>query len=509
MKGQLNRLKREPELLREYDTIIREQVETGVVEEVAELDKVDKVHYLPHQAVVRKDAVTTKVRIVFDASSKGSKTEASLNDCLHVGPSLNPLLYNILLRFRENTIALVGDIEKAFLNVEVDETDRDCLRFLWVKDIDSEVHETVVYQFCRVVFGLNASPFLLNATLRHHILKYLQSDPQFVQKVLESFYVDDLVSGDSTVKKTLELHDNCKTKMAIGRFRLRKWLTNSVEVSREIDCQEKQVGNLKGTTNDEESYAKLSLGGTEGDSTSHKVLGQVWDNKKDELKIEIGKIGEKAKALPSTKRSLLSVLASLFDPLGLISPVNVFAKILFQEVCKQKIDWDANFTEETLKRWDAWCHDLIKTREIVTPRRIYHRPIEEVVKCSLHGFGDASKRAYCAVIYFVYRTNVGVYARMLTTKARVAPLKETSIPRLELMSARLLAQVMNTVRDSLKNQVKIDNVRFWLDSMTALYWIVNKGEWKQFVHHRVSEIFKNLTNKEDWGHCPGVKIPLM
>ena len=112
--------------------------------------KVDKVHYLPHQAVVRKNAVTTKVRIVYDASSKGSKTEASLNDCLHVGPSLNPLLYNILLWFRENRVALVGDIEKAFLNVEVDEADRDSLRFLWVKDIDSKVHETVVYRFCEL-----------------------------------------------------------------------------------------------------------------------------------------------------------------------------------------------------------------------------------------------------------------------------------------------------------------------------------------------------------------------
>ena len=98
---------------------------------------------------------------------------------------------------------------------------------------------------------------------------------------------------------------------------------------------------------------------------------------------------------------------------------------------------------------------LIKTREIITARCIYQHPVEEVVECSLHGLGDASKRACCADIYFVYRTNIGVYVRMLTTRARVAPLKETSIPRLESMSARLLAQVMNTVRDSLKNQVKI------------------------------------------------------
>ena len=127
---------------------------------MVELEKAEKVHYLPHQAVIRKEAATTKVRIVYDASSKEKKSGTSLNDCLHVGPSLNPLLYDILLRFRENRIVLVGDIEKAFLNVSVDKSDRDCLRFLWLED-PPDVSKIVVYRFCRVVFGLNASPFCL------------------------------------------------------------------------------------------------------------------------------------------------------------------------------------------------------------------------------------------------------------------------------------------------------------------------------------------------------------
>ena len=226
MKSQLKRLKREPELLKEYDAIIKEQVELGIVEPVAELEKANKVHYLSHQAVIRKDAVTTKVRIVYDASSKESKMGTSLNDCLHVGPSLNPLLYSILLRFRENRIALVGDIEKAFLNVEVDEADRDCLRFLWVSNIEGGNVETLVYRFCRVVFGLNASPFLLNATLRHHVSKFIKEDPKFVQKVLESFYVDDFVSGESDTEKAFDLYDKTESRMAQGGFKLRKWVTN-------------------------------------------------------------------------------------------------------------------------------------------------------------------------------------------------------------------------------------------------------------------------------------------
>lgn len=167
MKGQIKRLGKEPEILEEYDSIIKEQLRSGVIEKVAELEGAGKVHYLPHQAVIRKDAETTKLRIVYDASSKEGKKGTSLNDCLHTGPSLNPLLFDILVRFRENRVALVGDIEKAFLNVSVDVNDRDCLSFLWVDDARDSKLSIDVYRFCRVVFGLNASHFLLNGTIRH------------------------------------------------------------------------------------------------------------------------------------------------------------------------------------------------------------------------------------------------------------------------------------------------------------------------------------------------------
>ena len=119
-----------------------------------------------------------------------------------------------------------------------------------------------------------------------------------------------------------------------------------------------------------------------------------------------------------------------------------------------------------------------------------------MTECYLHGCGDASKKGYCAMVYFVYRTDDGqTYARVITSKTRVARLKELSIPRLELMSARILAQLMNTVRNALQSRLRVDGVRFWLDSKTALSWIRNRGEWKQFVRHRVDKILR-LTNKE-------------
>ena len=153
-----------------------------MIEAVSDLEvpEMGRTHYLPHHAVVRRDAKMTKLRVVYDALSRADGKGPSLNDCLHVGPSLTQLLFDILLRFRCNRIALIAYIEKAFLNIEVHERDRDCLRFLWVDNLQKEEPMIVVYRFCRVVFGVSSSPFLLSATLRHHLQAYIQEDPEFV-----------------------------------------------------------------------------------------------------------------------------------------------------------------------------------------------------------------------------------------------------------------------------------------------------------------------------------------
>ena len=112
----------------------------------------------------------------------------------------------------------------------------------------------------------------------------------------------------------------------------------------------------------------------------------------------------------------------------------------------------------------------------------------EILSFSLHGFGDASKIAYSAVIYLVCQTTMGTYVKLVASKTRIAPLKQLTIPRLELMSAKILVTLMSAVKAALKSQVNIDSVHYWLDSQTALYWINDSSEWKQFVQHRVNEI---------------------
>ncbi|XP_046859044.1 uncharacterized protein LOC124452530 [Xenia sp. Carnegie-2017] len=172
LKGQLVQLKKEPDILNEYDKTIKDQLSNGVIEPVIELERADKIHYLPHHGVVRKDAKTTKVRVVYDASCKESPKDSSPNDCLHAGPKLVPLLFHILIRFREKRVALVAYNEKAFLKIAVDTSDRDCLRFLWVDDVNSERVRHVDYRFCRVVFVVNLLSIFVecNATVSFRLI---------------------------------------------------------------------------------------------------------------------------------------------------------------------------------------------------------------------------------------------------------------------------------------------------------------------------------------------------
>ena len=161
---------------------------------------------------MRSDKQTTKLWIVFKASTK--KDGPSLNDCMYAGPPLLPLLINIMIRFRCFKVALVGDIEKAFLMVGVEETDRDVLHFLWVKDPFASEPEVEVKRFTRLVFGVSSSPFLLNAILRYHMSKYASSEPECIKNTL--------TTGDKTEKDTYRLFIKSKLQMLEAGFNMRK-----------------------------------------------------------------------------------------------------------------------------------------------------------------------------------------------------------------------------------------------------------------------------------------------
>lgn len=276
---------------------------------------------MPHREVVRSDKQTTKLRIVFDASSK--RNGPSLNDCVYPGPPLSPLLMDIMMKFRCFKFALVGDIEKAFLIVGVDAADRDALRFLWVQDPFAKEPKVEVKRFTRLVFGVSSSPFLLNATLKYHLNKYAVSDPEFVKKILKALYVDDLSTGGQTVNETYKLFLKTKLRMLEAGFNMRKWSSNSRE--EEVNLEPKKLRE------DDRTYATTPLGTDHevNEEREHKVLGITWDHDSDELKIDLSQIIKSSQNLPVTKRTVLKLTAQVYDPLGWISLVLIEMKLLF------------------------------------------------------------------------------------------------------------------------------------------------------------------------------------
>lgn len=451
--------------MREYDSVIREQERDGVIEAVANLEVGEngRTHYLPHHAVIRRDAKTTNLRVVYDASSRANGKGPSLNDCLHVGPSLTQLLFDILVRFKCNRIVLIADIEKAFLNIEVDVKDRDCLRFLWMDDLEKEEPMIVIYRFCRVVFGVSSSPFLLSATLRHHLVSYEKEDPEFVRKVLEEFYVDDFNSGADSVEEAFTLYQKTKSRLEEASFRLRKWSSNSEDLMKKIRndrvetrATQRHEEDIK---EDDDTYAKTSVGGVdELEDKEQKVLGEIWNRADDTIIFKFDALIELSENVELTKRNLLKIIAKFFDPLGVLSPLTVGMKVLFQEVCQSKLDWDEPLSEAFRERWRKWLISLKEVRSVHLPRCIYDGISEKVVSYELHGFGDASDRAYCAVVYLVCVTNSGRFVRLMASKARVAPLSKQVTTRLELMAARITAQLKDAVEKALQSGITVNSV---------------------------------------------------
>ena len=328
LKSLHQKLLKDPKYLDEYNRNIEEKLTTGIVEEVPPSDKDQKnIHYLPHHGVIRKDKATTKLRVVYDGSAKTKTRNYSLNDCLLTGPNLIPQIFDLLVRFRQNPVGLVADIEKAFLMIGINEEDRNMLRFLWLKDAKDPHSEILKLRFCRLVFGLRPSPAILGATIQHHLETHEKQKPEIVEHLKKSLYVDDFVSGAENDERALEIYKGSKQLMSTGGFNLRKWSSNSDNVVKAIDALESSE-TMNSSTNSKSdvvqedlSYTKSTIAkeSTVTEPTQVKVLGMAWDTAEDTFLFHLEELVEYAKSLPVTKRSLLKWSSKIFDPLGFLS----------------------------------------------------------------------------------------------------------------------------------------------------------------------------------------------
>ena len=310
---------------------------------------------------------------------------------------------DILLRFRASRIALTADIERAFLQIGVDERDQDVLRFLWFDDVSKPQPEVQTLKFTRVVFGVSSSPFLLNATISHHLKKYRSTHSELVKRISESIYVDDVISGADTEEEAFTMYRESKAILHAGGFNLRKFNTNSSRLRERIH-QEENFDSTP-TPHSDETYSQTMLGGAHSmDTGEQKTLGVKWCTETDHFILDVSEIGRQASNLTPTKRHIVSLVGRIYDPLGFLSPVAIRLKSLFQELCNLRLGWDEPLTGPPLMKWESMLTDLQMAQQICIPRFLLCDIHHQVHSYLLVGFCDASKKAYAAIVYLRVKT---------------------------------------------------------------------------------------------------------
>lgn len=460
LKSCIDRLKKRPLLLKRYDSVIQDQLKKGIIEKVTEKDG-NLVHYIPHHAVITPHKSTTKLRIVYDASSKVNKDVKSLNECLYRGPVMLNNLCGMMMRFRLHKVGLVADIEKAFLQVGLQKSERDVTRFLWIKDADKvtvNIDNIEEYRFCRVPFGVISSPFLLGSTIDYHLST---SESPVANKIRGDIYVDNLITGASSVTEGISVYLDSKKIFRQASMNLREWISNDRDVNNFIP---------------DEDDTGIS---------STKVLGHVWNVDTDTLSLKpthSSVIGGK-----QTKRTTLKYIAEVFDPLGLFSPVIIQGKVLLQDLWKKRLNWDDELMNEDICRWREIYSQLLEITECQIPRCIVRNTVSE--KCKLLCFCDASACAYATAVYLHQVHDGFSQCDLVFSKTRLAPVKGMTIPRLELMAVLIGIRSLKYVESELK--IPIEGKFLWSDSQCVLKWISTNKDLGVFVRNRVTEIKKN------------------
>lgn len=461
-------------LAAEYNQIIQDQKEQGIVEDCPP-EPAGREFYIPHKPVIREEAASTKLRVVYDASARANSNAPSLNECLYPGPALQNKLWDVLVRQRFYPVAIFGDIQKAFLQIRIKEQERDALRFHWRINEHSDIE---TYRFTRALFGLTCLPFLLGGVIEQHLQSWESEMPEIVAILRKSLYVDDLLNGGQTVDQARERKNTATEIFSDAKFVLHKWNSNVTELE---DTQDHEKGD------NELSFAKQQLGAQPSES---KVLGLPWDKEMDTLTVTFPQ-----DETPSTKRGVLKKLAKVYDPLGLATPLTLQGKMNYRDICNQKLPWDAELNSQLSERVKNWERTLPTGVTVPRPVMDYREPVLDL---ELHAFGDASTQGVGAAVYAVVRQPSGTTQRLVAAKGRLAK-QGFTVPRLELISAHMATNLVTNLQNTL-NDLPNPRVYAWLDSTVALHWILGNGQYKQFVANRVAKIHQQP--EIEWRHVP-------
>ncbi|XP_026224932.1 uncharacterized protein LOC113168143 [Anabas testudineus] len=440
--------------------------------------------YIPHHGVYHPQK-PGKIRVVFDCSAKFEGV--SLNDHLLTGPELTSTLVGVLCRFRKGPVAIMCDIECMFHQFHVSPDDQDYLRFLWWDNGDFQSSPSI-YRMRVHLFGAASSPGCANYGLRFIAA---QGQGRFseasIRLIERNFYVDDGLISVSTDEEAIQLVSEARELCSTGKLRIHKFIFNHHKVLASIpkeDCAET-------VRNQDLTLCETQI---------ERALGVSWCVVADQFQFRVI-VNER----PLTRRGVLSTVASIYDPLGFVAPFILIGKKILQQMCQDKIGWDEPLSEDLRPKWEAWLLDLHNLADVKIQRCYIPESWKEVQRYELHHFSDASSAGYGECTYLrAVSTSGEIHCSLVMGKARVSPLKITTVPRLELSAAVVAVRTSDLLRKELEIEAQ---EFFWTDSKVVLGYVNNDAKrFHVFVANRIQRI-KESTNPSQWRHVSSEENP--
>ena len=436
------------------------------------------VWYIPHHGIYHPKK-PQKIRIVFDCSAKFHGT--SLNDQLLQGPDLTSRLVGVLTRFRHEPVAFMSDIEAMFLQIRVPENQRNFLRFLWWPNGDTS-QDLEEYQMNVHLFGAVSSPSCANYSLRRCADDVRDDEIEDVKSkdvLKKNFYVDDCLRSEESEAVAISRIKDVRFLCTQGGFHLTQFICNKRGVLETIP--------------EEERAKEVKMLDLHSDQLPiDRALGVQWSVENDEFGFRII-LNEK----PLTRRGILSTISTVYDPLGFAAPVLLPGKKILQDLCKENLDWDDEIPATFRYRWERWRNDLPMLEKFTLRRCLKPEDFGTVISRQIHSFSDASSTGYGQVSYLRQVNDAGqIHCAFLFGKARLAPIKSVTIPRLELTAEVTSVKVGAMLYKEL--ELPIDHQRYWTDSTTVLQYINDEEKrFPLFVANRVQTI-RDFSDPTEW-----------
>ncbi|XP_065356199.1 uncharacterized protein LOC135950594 [Calliphora vicina] len=358
----------------------------GHIKAVNPSDSKATSYYLPHHAVFKPDSLTTKLRVVFNASN----------------PSSNGRIF-----YRNNPEADIKD-----------------------------------YELNTVTFGVNCAPYLAIRTLLQLANDCESQSPLASQILKTQMYVDEVLAGSHKLEDAFERRIELTHVLESAGFVLRKWTANHIRLLEDLPRE-----NLL-----DADFLKFA------DASTAKTLGLRWNADTDSFYFRL--ISQPRRDIV-TKRAVLSEIAKLFDPAGWLSPKIIVAKIIMQQIWKDKTDWDESLKTLTLAQWRSFLNDYPNIEKINIPRWVNFHPSHEI---ELHAFSDASEKAYGCALYVRSISANEITSHSLSAKTKVAPVKSETLPRLELCGAALMENMVESLCKPISSKSNLLTLNPFIDS---------------------------------------------